>query len=165
LRGVAILTVMIHHAFMLPLLWVGVDMFFVLSGFLITGILIRRKEMGGSYFSYFYSRRVAPDIGSLHSAAHDLVAVIRCSLDEALVLVRILRHQCSACYSINWGTTAWAALVPGGRRTILSGMACRRIVRVATSIAANQYRLVLCGSSTEGLCYNPGFEAMAPHFI
>jgi peptidoglycan/LPS O-acetylase OafA/YrhL len=56
-RGVAILSVIIAHAFGAPLLWAGVDLFFVLSGFLITGILIRRKEAGGTYFSYFYVRR------------------------------------------------------------------------------------------------------------
>lgn len=57
IRGIAILSVIIFHAFDAPLLWAGVDLFFVLSGFLITGILIRRKESGGSYYGYFYSRR------------------------------------------------------------------------------------------------------------
>jgi peptidoglycan/LPS O-acetylase OafA/YrhL len=57
IRGVAILSVIIAHTFGVPLFWAGVDLFFVLSGFLITGILIRRKEAGRSYFGYFYGRR------------------------------------------------------------------------------------------------------------
>jgi len=57
LRAVAILAVLLNHTLHLPLTWAGVDIFFVLSGFLITGILLARKQSGGDYFSYFYRRR------------------------------------------------------------------------------------------------------------
>ena len=67
LRGVAILAVMFHHIGKdVPALhmekiggygWTGVDLFFVLSGFLITGILLEAKGKA-RYFQNFYARRV-----------------------------------------------------------------------------------------------------------
>ncbi len=71
LRGVAIILVITAHAALVQPVdridvffaevshagWIGVDLFFVLSGFLITGILLDTKR-GSHYLSNFYIRRV-----------------------------------------------------------------------------------------------------------
>lgn len=60
LRGIAVLAVVFYHLRLGPLHggFVGVDIFFVISGFLITGII--QREIGKGAFSYaaFYERRV-----------------------------------------------------------------------------------------------------------
>src|SRR5215467_6828500 len=73
LRGIAILTVVFYHGFSqyqtagMPALerafllatqwgWLGVNLFFVLSGFLITGILLDSKSKP-QYYRRFYIRR------------------------------------------------------------------------------------------------------------
>ena len=59
LRAIAIIAVFFHHAFETKLTWMGVDLFFILSGFLITDILIRSRNRGIlAYFGSFYARRV-----------------------------------------------------------------------------------------------------------
>src|SRR5581483_8862202 len=73
LRGLAILLVLIFHfiaqrlpypqtltqsavALVTTTGWIGVDLFFVLSGYLITGILYDTRDAPG-YFQTFYARR------------------------------------------------------------------------------------------------------------
>jgi peptidoglycan/LPS O-acetylase OafA/YrhL len=55
-RGIAILLVLAMHLFGMPGGWVGVDMFFTLSGFLITRILLTTRGEP-NYFRRFYTRR------------------------------------------------------------------------------------------------------------
>jgi len=59
LRGVAVLAVLAYHAFGLPQGgFTGVDVFFVISGFLITGILLREVDRTGRIsITAFYGRR------------------------------------------------------------------------------------------------------------
>ncbi|MBN2117448.1 MAG: acyltransferase [Anaerolineales bacterium] len=59
LRAIAILLVFATHSDLAEFGWVGVQLFFVLSGFLITGILLDMKDSlpAGKYFTKFYGRR------------------------------------------------------------------------------------------------------------
>jgi peptidoglycan/LPS O-acetylase OafA/YrhL len=58
LRAVAVALVILAHQWFLPCGWIGVQIFFTLSGYLITGILFRsRLEPLGHYLRDFYGRR------------------------------------------------------------------------------------------------------------
>jgi len=60
LRAIAVGLVLLFHAYprLAPAGFIGVDVFFVISGFLITGILQRELIAGQLAFSLFYARRM-----------------------------------------------------------------------------------------------------------
>jgi peptidoglycan/LPS O-acetylase OafA/YrhL len=60
LRAVAVLAVLLFHAFpnVLPGGFIGVDIFFVVSGYLITQIILAELDSGSFNVASFYARRV-----------------------------------------------------------------------------------------------------------
>ncbi|MFC7053959.1 acyltransferase family protein [Hansschlegelia quercus] len=119
LRGLAILLVMVFHLVLqYPFAasagslyyqlggigWIGVDLFFVLSGFLITGILIDTKE-SPNFFSAFFVRR-ALRIFPLYYAALIVIFLIapRFGVYDTPELRFVLDRQIYFwTYMTNWG--------------------------------------------------------------
>ncbi|MCD8739750.1 acyltransferase [Mucilaginibacter roseus] len=63
MRAIAALAIIAYHYTLFPCGWIGVQFFFVLSGFLISGIIIKNKKalpskQTGAFFKDFYKRRV-----------------------------------------------------------------------------------------------------------
>ncbi|CAN5419941.1 N/A [soil metagenome] len=104
LRAIAVLAVILYHlgSGILPGGYIGVDVFFVISGYLITGLLVREKDSRGrirlSGFWMRRARRLLPALG--------LVVVV--SASAALViggnpLVHLGRQVLGAAtFSSNW---------------------------------------------------------------
>lgn len=129
LRGLAILMVMTVHmtvmtsdapvdrAFMrlAALGWTGVDLFFVLSGFLITGILVDAKE-APHYFRDFYARRVLRIFPLYYAVAFvSLVLLPRMpALDGVLADGREPAHAWTYWLYISNFASAWEGRLTGG---------------------------------------------------
>jgi len=60
LRAIAVIAVVVYHAFprLVPGGFIGVDVFFVISGYLITQIIVTDLDRGTFSFAEFYARRV-----------------------------------------------------------------------------------------------------------
>jgi peptidoglycan/LPS O-acetylase OafA/YrhL len=98
LRGVAVLMVFLVHHNYLNIGWMGVDVFFALSGFLITSILRRMRE-DEHYWGEFWIKRVTRilppllltimlvPVCGLHSSAAQLAAYVL-SLGDYLAYAR-----------------------------------------------------------------------------
>jgi peptidoglycan/LPS O-acetylase OafA/YrhL len=72
LRALAVLAVVIYHFWpdVLPAGFVGVDIFFVISGFLITGHLLREAQQRGRIgFARFYAKRIKRILPSAYVTA------------------------------------------------------------------------------------------------
>ena len=57
LRALAVFNVLLFHFWMFPFGWIGVDLFFVISGFLIGGIILRDLDRAQFTFASFYWHR------------------------------------------------------------------------------------------------------------
>jgi len=103
LRAVAILLVVCAHAGV-PWLaggFVGVDVFFVLSGFLITGLLLQESQAtGGIRFSDFYARRLR----RLFPALLAMLVLVSCAASVVLApgeQVEQARTAATAVFSVS----------------------------------------------------------------
>jgi peptidoglycan/LPS O-acetylase OafA/YrhL len=93
LRALAVAAIVLHHAFptVLPGGFVGVDVFFVISGFLITRILAEARDEGRFSWGGFYlrrARRIVP--------AYVLVALVTVALAAWIEMPRLLAQTGAA---------------------------------------------------------------------
>jgi peptidoglycan/LPS O-acetylase OafA/YrhL len=92
LRAIAVLSVLFHHLIpsILPGGFVGVDIFFVISGFLITSLVYKEACNGTFSFKQFYKRRInriAPALVTV-SAATLLVGTVALSPTDLVQLAK-----------------------------------------------------------------------------
>ncbi len=93
LRAVAVAAIVIHHAFpsLLPGGFVGVDVFFVISGYLITRLIAQARDAGTFSWGGFYlrrARRIVP--------AYGLVVLVTAALAAWVEMPRLLAQTGAA---------------------------------------------------------------------
>jgi peptidoglycan/LPS O-acetylase OafA/YrhL len=124
LRGLAVLLVIFDHAH-LPLraAWIGVDLFFVLSGFLITSLLLEERARDGRIsLRGFYARRARRILPGLAVLTVGVVAV-------SLTLHQLQDRwpwwaQVATTWSFTSNATVWLAGAPIGAFTATWSLAC-----------------------------------------
>lgn len=79
IRAVAVITLLAHHARVVPAGYIGVDVFFVLSGFLITALLLEEQTRTGTVrigaFWWRRARRLLPALALLVAVVGGLGAL------------------------------------------------------------------------------------------
>lgn len=150
LRGVAILIVTIHHfwpaagGFFLQwsglahLGWVGVDLFFVISGFLIGGILLDTRQ-DERYFQNFYARRVLRIFPLYYALVLSLFIVV--PLGQAIIhdvpyaQTEFVRES---------GNPLWYLLFAGNIRESITGVEPAYMLAPLWSISIEEQFYLLC---------------------
>ncbi len=105
LRAVAVLSVILYHldhAYM-PAGYSGVDIFFVISGFLVGGIVARERAAGTFSYANFYARRIRRIFPTLF-----VILLITLILGYFILLPRELRYLGgSAVSTLLFGSNFW----------------------------------------------------------
>ncbi|WCO68503.1 acyltransferase family protein [Iamia majanohamensis] len=103
LRGLAVLAVMAYHLGHLEGGYLGVDLFFVLSGFLITSLLLREgSATGGVDLRHFWVRRARRLLPALAVALVGVVVAARIWLDHGTLPALRVDALTTAGYVANW---------------------------------------------------------------
>lgn len=106
LRGVAILLVFIFHCRIPGLLkagYIGVDIFLVLSGFLITALLLKEYEQCGQIsLKFFYMRRALRLLPALFTMLATLMLVSVIFFDAQRVIYNLIDSSLAIFYVANW---------------------------------------------------------------
>ncbi len=111
LRGLAVVAVVIYHAWpeVLPGGWIGVSVFFTLSGYLISGIVVREHELTGRSMAAFWRRRARRLLPA--ALATTVATVVAVGLIDSDALAGTAREGAAAtAYVHNW----WSAATTGG---------------------------------------------------
>ncbi|WEX79595.1 acyltransferase (plasmid) [Sinorhizobium numidicum] len=115
LRGPAVLLVVLYHTQLAPFGYLGVDIFFVISGFLITGHIATRLEQSRFSFYEFYYRRAK----RLLPAAYVVIALTTIAAPFFLsdVGLRDFRSQILGALTFTGNIVLWtqAGSPPGAR--------------------------------------------------
>lgn len=93
LRAVAVAMVVLFHSFVLPFGWIGVDIFFVLSGFLIGGAILDKALVDRFSFARFYGHR------ALRILPVYYFTILMCAVTKAR--------------DLNFDKTAWKSILTG----------------------------------------------------
>lgn len=103
-RGVAVAAVVAFHAGLLPGGWLGVDLFFVLSGFLITRlVVVEHHRSGGLSMRGFWSRRARRLLPALVVFLAGVAAYAAWYPDPLAVPARLPSEMvATAAYVANW---------------------------------------------------------------
>ena len=109
LRALSVLVVVAFHTGLIEGGWIGVDVFFAISGFLITGLLVAERERTGTIsLRAFWGRRFRRLVPALFVLLALIVVLVR--LDQITVAARDVWGALT--YSTNWvhvfgGTSYW----------------------------------------------------------
>ena len=103
LRGLAVLSVMVFHSGLIAGGWLGVDVFFALSGFLITSLLLEEYARTGRInLRYFYMRRALRLLPALVTLVAVLAVVLLATTSREYRIYLVLYVAAVLFYFANW---------------------------------------------------------------